>query len=50
MSVDMQNFIASVLFFGFSDFAFADFCFTPVKNLQSCKIEDLIATKEPMNT
>lgn len=46
----MRKILVPVLFFFFPNFAFADFCFTSVKNLQSCKIEDLVATKESMNS
>jgi hypothetical protein len=50
MSVYIRKIIVSVLFLFCSNFAFADFCFTSVKDLQSCKIEDLIATRKPMNS
>lgn len=41
---------SAALLFAVSNFAIADYCFTSVKDLNSCRIEDLIATKKAMNS
>ena len=46
----MRKIFSAVLLLALSNFALADYCFTSVKDLNSCRIEDHIATKKAMNS